>query len=261
MPKTCQQCGTENSDTAKFCKQCAVPLRGDSASRCPKGHIIAPGQTKCPICEAEKEKQKTLVEDGGGGFPPAPSSVFPPIVPPVGPVRPNPHPGPTPPDARSRGGAGRGQTVILTQPAPGVHVAQPASERKIVGALITYSTRPDGQIFAVREGRNRIGSNPENEVAVPDDAAMSGLNSFVVFHPQGRKLFMIDDANSQNGTFMNGEIVEERTRLQNYAEIRAGSTVFTFIAAKSEIAAEAGPNSSPADSLKEKSDATEVPEL
>jgi hypothetical protein len=257
MAKTCQQCGTENSDTAKFCKQCAVPLRGDSASRCPKGHIIAPGQTKCPICEAEKEKQKTLVEDDRGPF--APPPVFPPIVPPVGPVRQNAHP--IPPGGQGRGGASRGSTVILTQPAPGVHVAQPVSERKIVGALITYSTRPDGQIFAVREGRNRIGSNPENEVAVPDDAAMSGLNSFVVFHPQGRKLFMIDDANSQNGTFMNGEIVEERTRLQNYAEIRAGSTVFTFIAAKPETAAGAGSSSSPADPLKEKSDATEVSEL
>jgi hypothetical protein len=60
---------------------------------------------------------------------------------------------------------------------------------------------------------------------------------------------------------VNGEIVEERTRLQNYAEIRAGSTVFTFIAAKPETAAAAESNSSAAGSLKEKSDATEVSEL
>ena len=60
---------------------------------------------------------------------------------------------------------------------------------------------------------------------------MSGLNSYIIFHPQGRKQFVVDDANSQNGTYVNGEIVEERTRLNNYAEVRAGSTVFTFIAA------------------------------
>ncbi len=54
MPKMCQQCGTENSDTAKFCKQCAVPLRGDSASRCPKGHIIAPAR---PSARSAKQKR------------------------------------------------------------------------------------------------------------------------------------------------------------------------------------------------------------
>lgn len=255
MPKSCPQCGTENSDTAKFCKQCAVPLRGGSASRCPKGHIIAPGQTKCPICEAEKQG-KTLV-DGLDGLPPGPPTVFPPIV----------SPGPSgrisgngQQSQRPDGGGSRGSTVILSQPAPGAKTAEPASERKIVGALITYSTRPDGQIFPVREGRNRIGRNAENEISIPDDNAMSGLNSFIIFHPQGRKLFMVDDANSQNGTFMDGEIVEERTRLHNYAEVRAGSTVFTFIAARNE-AAPAAVNASPADSSKEKADGAEVSEL
>jgi pSer/pThr/pTyr-binding forkhead associated (FHA) protein len=117
--------------------------------------------------------------------------------------------------------------VVL--PSPGGAKAEPVSERKVVGVLVTYSTRPDGQIFAVREGRNRIGRNLENEIAVPDDIAMSGLNSFIIFHLQGKKQFMIDDANSQNGTFVNGEIIEDRSRLPNYSEIKAGSTVFKFI--------------------------------
>jgi len=231
MAKSCSQCGTENSDSAKFCRQCAAPIR-DSASRCSSGHIIAPGQSKCPICEAEKQNRSTLVEEPASGPGDSPFSL------------PLPSPGVSGrsgtqvmpggqaaqgPDARARGG--RGSTMVLGVPAQGALGVEPALDRKIVGVLITYSTRPDGVIFPVREGRNRIGRNPENEISVPGDTAMSGLNSYIIFHPQGRKQFVIDDANSQNGTYVDGEIVEERTRLNNYAEVRAGSTVFTFIAA------------------------------
>lgn len=245
MPKTCLKCGAENSDTAKFCKQCAEVLRGDSAARCPNGHIIAPGQTKCPICAIAEEGKKgdTFVEDPT-------AQAYPPKAPtkPQSPggvgrggtqVLPTGGPGVASQRGATGGGAGRGSTMVIKQGGAGVGAPQEVSDRKIVAALVTYSTRPDGQIFALREGRNRIGRNPENEVVIPDDNAMSGLNTFIIFHPQGKKQFVIDDANSQNGTFVNGEIVEERTRLPNYSQVRAGSTVFTFIAVTPEGAAAA----------------------
>jgi len=238
MAKSCSQCGMENSDAAKFCKQCATPLRGDAATRCPNGHIVAPGQTKCPICEAEK--QKTMIEEPPDTVPqPKVSAGFPQTAPPRAPLSAPEAAGKGRTDvlpsarlsgsAPGRGGPNRGSTMVINSPV-GSAKQEPVSERKVVGVLITYSTRPDGQVFAVREGRNRIGRNMENEIAVPDDIAMSGLNSFIIFHPQGRKQFMVDDANSQNGTFVNGEIIEDRSRLPNYSEIKAGSTVFKFIA-------------------------------
>jgi len=228
MAKSCSQCGTDNSDSARFCRQCAVPIR-ESASRCSNGHTIAPGQSKCPICEAEKQSRATLIEE-----PASLSALAENHLKNSSPVKGGRSgtqllPDAGTPDVHPRGV--RGGTMVLSAPAPGAHGAELPRDRKIVGVLITYSTRPDGIIFPVREGRNRIGRNSENEISIPNDTAMSGLNSYIIFHPQGRKQFVVDDANSQNGTYVNGEIVEERTRLNNYAEVRVGSTVFTFIAA------------------------------
>jgi pSer/pThr/pTyr-binding forkhead associated (FHA) protein len=230
MAKSCPQCGTDNSDSARFCRQCAVPIR-ESASRCSNGHTIAPGQSKCLICEADKQGRATRVEEPASAPAFADNSFknYPPSKGGRSGIQVLPDAGT--PDAGPRGM--RTSTMILSAPAPRADGAEPAQDRKIVGVLITYSTRPDGIIFPVREGRNRIGRNSENEISIPNDTAMSGLNSYIIFHPQGRKLFVIDDANSQNGTYVNGEIVEERTRLNNYAEVRAGSTVFTFLAARS----------------------------
>jgi len=268
MAKSCPQCGMENSDAAKFCKQCATPLRGEAATRCPNGHVVAPGQTKCPICEAEKEKQKTLIEDPDAGIQSKGPASF--SAPPRTPLN--------TPDAGARGrtdvlpplksggsappgrAASRGATVVLPSPVGGAK-AEPVSERKVVGVLVSYTTRPDGQIFAVREGRNRIGRNAENEIAVPDDIAMSGLNSFIIFHPQGKKQFMVDDANSQNGTFVNGEIIEDRSRLPNYSEIKAGSTVFKFIAIEPASPVAKSSTTAPEDSQKGGVDGADMSEL
>ena len=97
--------------------------------------------------------------------------------------------------------------------------------RRIVGVLVTYSWLPEGQIFPVLEGRNVIGRG-KCEISVPQDETMSTENSSVTF----RETFMLKDRDSMSGTYLNGKAVEEQARLGNYAQIRAGSTVFTFVA-------------------------------
>jgi len=102
------------------------------------------------------------------------------------------------------------------------------TERRIVGILLTYTWKPEGQIFPIREGRNRIGRNSECEIALTEDPHLSGINSHITY----RKNFTIGDLVSMGGTDMNGDPVEEtHVRLPNYAQIRAGSTHFTFIVA------------------------------
>lgn len=100
--------------------------------------------------------------------------------------------------------------------------------RKIVGALVTYTWRDEGQLFPVLEGRNRIGSDPQQcEIAIPQDDTLSAVNSHIIF----RKHFTIGDNVSMCGTDVNGEPIESPTvPLHNYARIRTGSTQWTFIA-------------------------------
>jgi hypothetical protein len=100
--------------------------------------------------------------------------------------------------------------------------------------LLTYTWVPEGQIFPVREGRNRIGRNNECEIQLPGDAHLSGLNTYITY----RKDFKIGDFGSMGGTDLNGEPVEDTNEfLPNYAQIRAGATHFVFIASDPALTA------------------------
>jgi hypothetical protein len=102
-----------------------------------------------------------------------------------------------------------------------------ARERKVVGLLVSYSWKPEGEIFPIREGRNFIGRDQDCEVSIPADQTMSGRNSHITF----RQNFVVGDLVSMTGTDVDEVPIEEQFRsLANYSTIRAGSTYFTFIA-------------------------------
>jgi pSer/pThr/pTyr-binding forkhead associated (FHA) protein len=143
------------------------------------------------------------------------------------------------PPARARTG-GAEYEVKAPQAAAAAVEALPAyvqgkkTERRIIGVLLTYTWRPEGQIFPICEGRNRIGRSDECEIQLPEDSHLSGLNTHITY----RKNFKIGDLVSMGGTDLNGEPVEDtNVHLPNYAQIRAGSTHFTFIAADPAFAA------------------------
>src|SRR5206468_10214993 len=61
-------------------------------------------------------------------------------------------------------------------------VNREAAGRRIVGVLVTYTWKPEGQLFALREGRNLIGRDPDQcEIAVPDDSALSARNTIISY--------------------------------------------------------------------------------
>jgi predicted component of type VI protein secretion system len=98
-----------------------------------------------------------------------------------------------------------------------------------VGVLVTYTWKPEGQLFALREGRNLIGRDPDQcEIAVPDDSALSARNTIISY----RSTFRIADDDSMSGTYVDGEVLElrESRLLRNYSTIRTGSTEWLFIA-------------------------------
>jgi hypothetical protein len=130
-----------------------------------------------------------------------------------------------------------GPTGSVAHPAGPAAEVEKKLERRIVGVLLTYTWRPEGQLFPVREGRNRIGRNSECEICLPEDPHLSGTNSHITY----RRNFTLGDLVSMGGTDLNGEPVEEtHLRLPNYSQIRAGSTHFTFIEVDPGIAVDPG---------------------
>ena len=137
--------------------------------------------------------------------------------------------GPTNVRPQSMGGGipNGGHTMIRR--APGKAGAGPsASTRKLVGFLVTYNRDPNGRAYSIYEGRNFIGRDPGCDISVPDDDQMSGRHMSILYRAVDNK-FKFRDEQSSNGTFVNKELLDDG-ELENNDIIRAGSTLFVFIA-------------------------------
>jgi pSer/pThr/pTyr-binding forkhead associated (FHA) protein len=108
--------------------------------------------------------------------------------------------------------------------------------RRITGILVTYTWQGAGEIFSIREGKNFIGSGEisseaehrDCDVQIPQDNTMSAEHALILCR-QGN--YEIIDQISSNGTFLNSQMLKANlgTELPNYAEIKTGSTLWTFI--------------------------------
>lgn len=226
---------------------------------CPSGrHPMDPDWAICPYCEAERKARRDL-EPAAHAPGVAREIPIPPAFSPGAPPAPPPGPSPrrptqmlgegaparaVPPPARpvlspaspsprrvtvfaaprdDSAAAGLDSTVV-----GGAVVPPPAvgAGRRIVAVLVTYTWRPEGQVFPLREGRNLVGRDHANEVSLDCDSHLSGRHAVILFHG---KDFQIDDEKSMNGTFLDGVSVEEKQKLRNYARIRTGSTEWSFV--------------------------------
>ena len=186
-----------------------------SGRQCPKGHSMDPNWVNCPYCEAEeKSKQRSLRKD------PQPSSAGRKTrvgVPPVA-------------------AAGRETKVMAPGMAQGPAGAPGSDPRRIMGVLISYTWNPSGDLFAVREGKNFIGSekvssdasHQDCDIQVPFDTKMSAEHALILCrHGQ----YEIIDQASTNGTFLNETLLpaNQSNALSNYATIKTGDTLWTFV--------------------------------
>jgi hypothetical protein len=228
-----------NPDTATICVQCKSPL--DSAAQPRRSDTLNED-----LVSADSGRQATVAE----GIPSTPAFVSRPS---------NPSPPPPPPQRWNDSGPADAASAAADQSqrrrtvfagvSPAADTAGPTSAaaaaapfsggqrrqqtvavdpaRKIVGVLITYSWQDQGQVFPVLEGRNLIGKDPAQcDICIPQDATLSAVNSFIVYHGQ----FIIGDKISMSGTYVDGKpIMTEFVPLNNYATIRTGSTYWTFV--------------------------------
>lgn len=98
--------------------------------------------------------------------------------------------------------------------------------RKLVGWLVSYTLDEMGLDYRLFEGKNVIGANVNCEVSVIQDKSVSSTHATILFR---NNKFLLRDEFSTNGTFLNGEIVEDNTpQLKDGDIIKVGNTVFKF---------------------------------
>lgn len=178
-------------------------------------HPMEPQWDSCPYCEnARRTKARTEAYAGGS----ASSEDR---------------------ETRTGGGSagGRRETKAMPSGLSSGTGGQAGAEdtRRILGVLVTYTWRPEGQLFTVREGKNFIGagdissetSHRRCEILIETDSMLSSEHALILCR-HGR--YDLIDQKSSNGTFLDGDLVPiAGTTLRNYAEIRTGSTVWTFV--------------------------------
>jgi hypothetical protein len=187
-----------------------------SGRRCPRGHYMDPNWETCPYCESEQRARERssaqeLVASSGSSRT-------------------------TVGEGAPRGG--RRDTKLMSpgiEPEASGYVGE-GDTRRIVGALISYTWRPEGQLFPIREGKNFIGSGDISseafhrscDVQIPQDRRMSSEHALILCR---HGAYEIIDQTSSNGTFLNGRMLRanESTEIPNYGKIQTGSTVWTFI--------------------------------
>lgn len=218
----CPSCNLENSDSNLRCIHCGLPLNSGQKV-CPNGHYYDSKLNTCPHCPSPElqglmgatkafnantsdlssfsNTGKTQVSDmlktkpSGSAFPQSNSSVQNSIDP--------------------------KKTVIVRK--DGSEQMGQQTSRKLVGWLVTFTWKPEGQDFKVYEGRNFIGSSNDAQIKI-DDPAISGKHCLLLF--RGGKL-KIKDELSTNGSYVNGNEIEE-TEINDGDLIRLGTTELKF---------------------------------
>lgn len=209
---------------------------------CPNGHIYDPSiyGDQCPLCPAAVSAPAgagpaTHLGGAPAGAPGASgmhTHIAGAVPPAQGPAMPGQGVGDAAGSTRFRPreaepqAPGGGHTVIRHAGQP--RAGMPAPSRKLVGFLVTYNRDPNGRSYNIYEGRNFIGRDQSCDICVPDDDQMSGRHMSILYRNVDDK-FKFRDEQSSNGTFVNKELLDDG-ELQNYDIIRAGKTIFIFIA-------------------------------
>ena len=107
-----------------------------------------------------------------------------------------------------------------------------ARRRTLVGSL-TPDGAPDN-VYPLLDGECSIGRAPTNTVAIAD-GSVSSQHARIVRTPDG---FVLEDLQSRNGTFVNGEKVTAPRILVDGDLIRLGKVIMTFNVARESKSAE-----------------------
>ncbi len=223
----CPGCQSENNPAAKFCKKCGDPLRAGATPppggerRCAKGHVFEPDWEVCAWCSGPPVEnpssgtaapQKKPVQGNGIRRKTIKEQ--------VDPLPDNPGPPPHKKQKKSPTPLERKKTQVIRK-----NNEQPAenAENKphLVGWLVNYTQDKAGTAYELREGRYIIGSGSRASIKISDENSISGEHAILLYR-NGRLRFQ--DNLSTNGSFINGEEVDDKTDLKHGDRVRLGNT-------------------------------------
>jgi RNA polymerase subunit RPABC4/transcription elongation factor Spt4 len=119
---------------------------------------------------------------------------------------------------------GRDKTQIHKPMMQGVSDKVPLSGRKLVGWLVTFTLNANGQDFRLYEGKTTIGAGKKCDIVI-NDAEISAHHATILYR-NGK--FKIKDEFTTNGTFVNGEMIDDVGSMEDKSEIKMGRTIFLF---------------------------------
>lgn len=264
----CASCRTMNPDGRSVCLSCGSELRrggrgtatvAESApggSFCPQGHPIDPAWSRCPYCEpmgsaARGAPLLPTVLEGSAAEASRAGRTTRLEVASEEPVRERSRrtrlAGVGEIDAhaaapQAASGPGTANALQDRRPVPAAAAGatgqqQPAAttSARLVAVLAAPSLRPEGAVFAIREGKNLLGAAAESDVCLKDDPQVSSEHALLLC--RGRA-FHLADRMSTNGTWVNGEelVGTHSVSLADRDRIRCGGTDLVFMVLDSDAA-------------------------
>ena len=194
----CPKCKTINPDGVLFCKRCGTPLH-PQYKVCPNGHNYETRFAECPHCPSSHEPE--ISEDTDDLERTRIDTSTPQMA------------------SGDKAGwkigmcaeADRDKTVILNPPkASGAPSKDQPVARQLTGWLVTFDLQPTGIDYRLYMGRHLIGRGARCDIVlhvpgVSDEHA-------VLLNRDGK--FIIQDNLSANGTYVNGEPIDDKRALQ-----------------------------------------------
>lgn len=204
----CTSCNFYNPPDNKFCTSCGKLLSTPNNQVCINGHVYDAGLDKCPYCPSPQLQSKLNKNLAGI------TDTF-----------------------NSASGKGKdatriigsefsesknsGKTIIVS--ADNDSPMQNDSGKKLIGWLVSFSQKAEGEDFRLYEGRNLIGGDTSASIYL-SDPAVSSPHCMLLY--RGGKI-KIKDELSTNGTFVNGQGIEE-TEIKDGDIILVGKTELKF---------------------------------
>ncbi len=219
----CPQCNTDNAPNSIYCKSCGASLNSKMKT-CNNGHNFDASLDACPFCPsygsasnlAETviessigDKDQTVLESSSGDRDKTVISRSAPKLKPAS------------------TGLEDGKTIIYSpQSSTGTEGQKEpqAGIRKLVGWLVSYDINPAGTDFKLYVGRQLIGRKSTNDIVL-QQPGVSEDHAIILYR---NEKFVIQDNMSTNGTFVNGESIEEKTELFNDDIIKVGNIELKF---------------------------------
>ncbi|HRY83389.1 MAG TPA: FHA domain-containing protein [Candidatus Cloacimonadota bacterium] len=193
----CPKCKTVNSDGMLFCRKCGTPLN-PQYKVCPNGHNYPSDLDLCPHCPTNRAAEayddtdgldKTRIDSSAPQMAGGDKAGW----------------------TIGRVEADRDKTVIMNPPKTSVPSAteQPAI-RKLTGWLVTFDLQASGVDFRLYMGRHLIGRGARCDIVLQ----VPGVSEehAVLLNRDGK--FILQDNLSANGTYVNGEAIDDKRVLR-----------------------------------------------